>query len=87
MCLNKIISEFEIECSYGCGARVKKGDLQIHLKNCPEKLFECAECGKLLKKDTFKYHISREHPDTMFQKFVIDQDTQNGQEESKTEHD
>jgi len=46
MCLNKIISEFEVECPYACGIRVKKGDVQIHLKECPEKLFECAECGK-----------------------------------------
>jgi len=39
-------------------------------KYCTEKLFECAECGKKMKKDIFKYHISREHQDTMLDKFL-----------------
>jgi hypothetical protein len=53
-----------------CGARVKKGDVSMHLKNCPEKLYECTECNKMMKKDMFKYHISREHQDTMLDKFM-----------------
>jgi hypothetical protein len=65
MCLNKIINEFEIECPQECGARVKKGNMAIHLKECPEKKFECVECGAMLKKMEFRYHISREHGDTM----------------------
>lgn len=52
-------------------------------KYCSEKLFECAECGKKMKKDIFKYHISREHQDTMLNKFLkveeqIDSSRQNG---------
>jgi len=62
MCLSKIINEFEVPCPLECGIRIKKGELQQHVdKYCPEKLYECAECGKQMKKDIFKYHISREH--------------------------
>ena len=39
-------------------------------KYCTEKLFECAECGKKMKKDIFRYHIAREHQDTMLNKFL-----------------
>ena len=71
MCLSKIINEFEILCPLDCGVRVKKGDLKMHVdKYCPEKLFQCAECNKKMKKDIFKYHISREHQDTMLDKFL-----------------
>ena len=35
--------------------------MQLHLKDCSERMYECAECGKQMKKDIFKYHISREH--------------------------
>ena len=71
MCLSKIINEFEILCPLDCGVRVKKGDLKMHVdKYCPEKLFQCAECNKKMKKDIFKYHISREHQDTMLNKFL-----------------
>lgn len=49
---------------------VKKGDLKIHKEQlCREKLFECAECGKQMKRDIFRLHISREHQDTMLNKF------------------
>ena len=78
MCLSKIISDFEINCPYGCGIRVKKGDLAMHQeKYCPEKLFECAECGKKMKKDIFKYHIAREHQDTMLNKFLKQENNPN----------
>jgi len=71
MCLSKIINEFEVACPNNCGIRVKKGELASHLDNhCPETLFECAECGKQMKKEIFKYHIAREHQDTMFNKFL-----------------
>jgi hypothetical protein len=71
MCLNKIVNEFEVPCPLNCGVRIKKGELKQHVeKYCPEKLFECAECGKQMKKDVFKYHIAREHQDTMFNKFL-----------------
>ena len=53
-----------------CGARIKKGDLQLHLKDCPEKQYECVECNQMFKKVEFRYHISREHGDSMFRKFL-----------------
>jgi hypothetical protein len=71
MCLRKIINEFEVECPQGCGMLVKKGDLRIHKEQlCREKLFECAECGKQMKREIFRLHISREHQDTMLNKFA-----------------
>jgi hypothetical protein len=66
MCLKKIIREFELPCPNNCGAKAKKGDLHLHLKDCPEKLFECAECGEEFKKAEFREHIQREHQETMF---------------------
>ena len=67
-----MINEFEVDCPLSCGQRVKQGDLATHLKDCPEKLYECKECGKTMKKDIFKYHVAREHPDSMFQSFMRD---------------
>ena len=84
MCLNKIINEFEVMCPQNCGQRIKKGDLAMHMENsCPEKLFECAECSKKFRKDMFKYHIAKEHQDTMLTKFLKQnqEDSPNTQQE------
>ena len=55
--LEKLINDFEIECPENCGLRIKQGDIDAHMKVCTEKRFECKECGQMLKKDMFKFHI------------------------------
>lgn len=58
MCLNKIINELKEPCPLNCGKNIKRGDMQLHLKDCPERLYECNECGKELKKSEFNKHIA-----------------------------
>lgn len=57
MCLNKLINEFEVPCPLNCGQSIKRGDINLHVKDCPEKVYECTECGKEMKKHMFKLHI------------------------------
>ena len=81
MCISKIINEFEVYCPLDCGIRIKKGDLKMHMeKYCTEKLYECTECSQKFKKDALKYHILKEHQDTMLNKFLKKEN-----EESKTD--
>ena len=46
-------------------------------RHCPEKLYECTECGKNMKRGKFKDHIAKEHQDKMLDRFIKGADEEN----------